>query len=149
MIEQGNNEVTDKCFEEFKQTKEAEAFKKSIFDDNFNTRLRKKNKTKLFIPLLNRNGSTTLLNAKNIKSLADILPDSQAILENLLAFDINSKKYGQQYRPLIVEVDDTKWMELEKEIKSKKHRHIFVNKGFDIINDSKQDIPLVTVTKKK
>lgn len=107
-----------------------------------------KDKTKLYIPLLNSNGSTTLLNAKNLRSLTGLIPSTKSIQENLIACKIRKESYGAEYEPLIIEVDDETWGLIEKDIKSKKYGHVFNKKGLDIVSDMNSDVILVNIINK-
>lgn len=107
----------------------------------------KKDKTKLYIPLLNVNGSITLLNARKVNSLTELIPQTRSIQENLLAWSINKDKFGTEYQPLMVSVNGGKWQELEREINSKQPKNKFVKKAFDLVSDTSQGLPLVTIIK--
>lgn len=104
-----------------------------------------KDRTKFYIPLPNKNGSTTVLNAKKIKGLAELIPTTQTIQENLLAWDFKNSKFGTPYKPLIVKVTDEQWEQFISDIRSKKPKHIFVNKSFYLVSDTNINLPLVTI----
>ncbi len=102
-------------------------------------------KTKLYIPLLSKNGKTILLNTGKVKGLKEIIPGTTSIQENLMAGQIKEQKYNEPYSPLMVKVSKEKWEELEKEINTKNPGHRFIKKGFDIVSDIRPLIILVQI----
>lgn len=99
---------------------------------------------KLYIPLISKNGSMTLINARKIKKINEIIPPTVNIVANL----VHQKKRiatGKEYSALQVKVTKEKFEELEKQLKLKKPGHIFKHKAFDLIIDSKTQASVVQI----
>lgn len=101
-------------------------------------------KNKFYIPLVGRTGGTTLINAEKISDIKELIPSTEEMMLNLISQKPKLDK-GQPYSPLMVRVSKEKFESLEKQIRQKKAGHVFVNKAFDIISDTRTQLSIVQI----
>lgn len=101
-------------------------------------------KNKFYIPLVGKTGGTTLINAEKIPDIKELIPTIEEMMLNLISQKPKMEK-GAPYSPLMVRVSEEKFADLEKQIRQKKAGHVFVKKAFDIISDTKTQLPIVQI----